>query len=96
MVVVDGYRCEIAWEEIVRFETIILIVILGALELDFWQVSREAFLENPPSRRTLGTLWTFRARTREAQGPPGRPGNLWGMVRRPDLMYVQAEKAQHG
>ncbi len=37
MVVVEGQRCEIAWQEIVKFESSILIVILEVISISFYE-----------------------------------------------------------
>ena len=37
MVVVEGQRCEIAWQEIVKFESSILIVILEVISINFYE-----------------------------------------------------------
>ena len=37
MVVVEGQRCEIAWQEIVKFESRILIVILEVISINFYE-----------------------------------------------------------
>ncbi len=37
MVVVEGQRCEIAWQEIVKFESSILIVIFEVISINFYE-----------------------------------------------------------
>ena len=35
MAVFEGYTCEIAWKQTVKFESIILIILLAQLEFEF-------------------------------------------------------------
>ncbi len=37
MVVVEGQRCEIAWQEIVKFESSILIVMFEVISINFYE-----------------------------------------------------------
>ena len=54
MVVVEGQRCEIAWQEIVKFESSILIVILEVISISFYE---QAGARGAKERGPFGAAW---------------------------------------